>query len=87
LLAAKIFFFLGRLCRIILTVGLDVVVGGDSTKRMPSVVGVKVGQYVGKTVGSCVGGHLLCLPLLREVGLGVTGESPISIDVLGDDEG
>ena len=42
---------------------------------------------MGKTVGSCVGGHLLCLPLLREVGLGVTGESPISIDVLGDDEG
>jgi hypothetical protein len=68
----------------IFTVGVDVGGGGDSTK----VVGVKVGQYVGKTVGSCVGGQLLCLPLLREVGLGVTGESSsILIDVLDDDEG
>jgi hypothetical protein len=31
-------------------------------------------------------GQLLCLPLLQEVGVGVTGESSISIDVLGDDE-
>jgi len=54
---------------------------------MPSVVGVKVGQYMGKTVGSCVGGHLLCLSLLPEVGLGVNRESSISLDVLGDDEG
>jgi hypothetical protein len=68
----------------IFTVGVDVGGGGeDSTK----VVGVKVGQYVGKTVGSCVGVQLLRLPLFREVGLGVTGESPISIDVLDDDEG
>jgi hypothetical protein len=44
------------------------------------------GQYVGKKVGPCVGGQLLCLPLLQEVGVGVTGESSISIDVLGDDE-
>ena len=43
------------------------------------------GQYVGKKVGSCVGGQLLCLPLLQEVGVGVTGGSSISIDVLGDD--